>query len=66
MPRSESGGFEDWPALDELFPAAYQGVNPNRGLDGSLIEIDKRTLEATNARVLLGRRRGRNSSVGIP
>lgn len=33
-------GYDDWPALDELFPVYYQGVNPNRGLDGSLIDPD--------------------------
>jgi len=39
------GGFEDWPSLDELFSTAIQGVNPNRGLDGSLVEIDRAALE---------------------
>jgi Type ISP C-terminal specificity domain/N-6 DNA Methylase len=34
------GGFEDWPGLDELFPRSFQGVNPNRGLDGSVIDTD--------------------------
>lgn len=38
------GGFEDWPSLDELFPTAYQGVNPNRGLEGSVIDTDKAAL----------------------
>jgi len=45
VPRSSSGGFEDWPALDELFPIAYQGVNPNRGLQGSVIDIDRNVLK---------------------
>lgn len=40
------GGYEDWPALDELFPVNFQGINPNRGLDGSVIETDHRTLAA--------------------
>lgn len=31
------GGFETWPALDELFPTSFQGVNHNRGLDGGII-----------------------------
>jgi len=39
-------GYESWPALDELFPVAYQGVNPNRGLEGSLVDVDLRALEA--------------------
>ena len=41
-----SGGYESWPALDELFPVAYQGVNPNRGIEGSLVDVDVRALEA--------------------
>jgi len=40
-----SGGYEDWPALDELFPTSFQGVNPNRGLDGSVIATARRELE---------------------
>ncbi len=38
-------GVEDWPALDDLFPKSYQGVNPNRGLDGSVIDTDRAALE---------------------
>lgn len=38
--------YESWPALDELFPVGYQGVNPNRGLEGSLVDVDVRALEA--------------------
>lgn len=41
-----SAGFEDWPSLDALFPVVYQGVNPNRGLDGSLVDVDKDALGA--------------------
>jgi hypothetical protein len=44
-PRGAGSAFEDWPALDELFPTSYQGVNPNRGLDGSLIDIERGALE---------------------
>ena len=36
-PTMIEGGFEAWPALDELFPTSYQGVNHNRGLDGGII-----------------------------
>ncbi len=43
-PRDFNAGFEAWPALDELFPAFYQGVNPNRGLDGSIIDVDRSDL----------------------
>src|SRR6185295_4684577 len=44
VPRSVTGGFEDWPSLDELFPVSFQGVNPNRGLEGSLIDTDAERL----------------------
>lgn len=30
--------------MDELFPTFYQGVNPNRGLEGSIIDTDKAAL----------------------
>lgn len=45
IPFAPQGGFEDWPAIDELFQKSIQGVNPNRGLKGTVIEIDKTTLE---------------------
>jgi hypothetical protein len=45
-PRDVNTGFEAWPALDEIFPVSFQGVNPNRGLDGSLIDIDREALES--------------------
>ncbi len=45
VPRATSGGFEDWPGLDGLFPVAYQGVNPNRGLDGSVVDTDRAAIE---------------------
>ncbi|MDE2284695.1 MAG: N-6 DNA methylase [Hyphomicrobiales bacterium] len=43
-PTAKSG-FEDWPAFDDLFPKSFQGVNPNRGLDGSVIDVDRSALE---------------------
>ena len=43
-PRDENAGFEAWPALDELFPTTIQGVNPNRGLDGSVVDVDRDVL----------------------
>lgn len=46
VPTSFSGGYEDWPALDELFPVRFQGVNPNRGLEGSVIDTDPEALAA--------------------
>ena len=39
-PRDISAGYEAWPSLDELFPSSYQGVNPNRGIDESVIDFD--------------------------
>lgn len=39
-------GFEDWPAIDDLFEKWFQGVNPNRGLDGSVIDTDRGALVA--------------------
>ena len=48
-PRDENAGFEAWPALDELFQTAYQGVNPNRGIDGSLIDTVRDALAARMA-----------------
>ncbi len=46
VPRSTGVGFEDWPSLDELFPTAFQGVNPNRGLEGSVIDTNHNALAA--------------------
>lgn len=55
LPTAKSGwkfvpggksGFEDWPAFDELFPRFFQGVNMNRGLQGSIVDTDRSALEA--------------------
>ena len=45
-PRVIEGGYESWPGLDELFPASYQGVNHNRGLDGGIIGYQRSELES--------------------
>jgi len=37
-PGVSVGGYEDWPSLDEVFSTTVQGVNPNRGLDDSVID----------------------------
>jgi len=37
-PRVMEGGFEAWPALDEIFPTHFQGVNHNRGVEGGVID----------------------------
>jgi Type ISP C-terminal specificity domain/N-6 DNA Methylase len=44
IPTRLVGGYEDWPGVDELFPAAFQGVNPNRGIEGSVIDQDRKRL----------------------
>jgi hypothetical protein len=43
-PHALEAGYESWPALDELFPVTYQGVNHNRGLEGSVIDADRAEL----------------------
>jgi predicted helicase len=43
-PHTQEAGYESWPALDELFPVMYQGVNHNRGLEDSVIDTDRDTL----------------------
>lgn len=43
-PRVMEGGFEAWPALDELFPVTVQGVNHNRGIEGSVIDANEGVL----------------------
>ena len=45
-PKTFEGGFEAWPGLDEMFPVAVQGVNHNRGIDGSVIDTAKGRLAA--------------------
>jgi hypothetical protein len=42
---SAQSGFEEWPSFADLFPKWFQGVNPNRGLDGSVIATDRTALE---------------------
>ena len=49
LSETATGFYDDWPALDELFPVSFQGVNPNRGLDGSVIDHDAE-LSATRMR----------------
>ena len=44
VPHSIEAGFEAWPGVDEVFPVAVQGVNHNRGIDGSVIDTDKDNL----------------------
>lgn len=44
LPYEAVGGYEEWPSLDELFGVYIQGVNPNRGLVGSVIDGDAEVL----------------------
>jgi hypothetical protein len=43
-PSSADAGYDAWPALDDLFPSSFQGVNPNRGIDGSVIDMRRDVL----------------------
>lgn len=43
-PRTIEGGFEAWPGLDELLPTRLQGIEPNRGIDGSVIDTERTKL----------------------
>ena len=44
-PREENVGYEAWPALDEIMPTSYQGINPNRGLSGSVIDHEREVVQ---------------------
>lgn len=46
VPFAAQGGFDDWPAIDQIFVTTFQGVNPNRGRDGSSVEMDRDQLLA--------------------
>ena len=39
VPFAAQGGFDDWASIDEIFIAKFQGVNPNRGLEGSVVDF---------------------------
>jgi len=43
-PHSEAAGYDAWPSLEDLFPVRIQGVNPNRGVTGSVIDTNKDAL----------------------
>ncbi|MBB6413697.1 type ISP restriction/modification enzyme [Mesorhizobium sangaii] len=43
-PHAQAAGYEAWPSLEEIFPTRIQGVNPNRGITGSVIDVDKKLL----------------------
>jgi type ISP restriction-modification system protein/N-6 DNA methylase len=37
-PSVVDAGYESWPSIDEIFPTSFQGVNYNRGIDGTVID----------------------------
>ncbi len=43
-PNVVDGGYESWPGVDEIFPASFQGVNYNRGIDGTVIDTARQEL----------------------
>lgn len=45
LPYEAVGGYDDWFSLEDMFPVVFQGINPNRGLQGSLIDTDRASLE---------------------
>lgn len=45
VPFAAQGGYEEWPALDQLFAVSVQGVNANRGVTGTVIEMRRDILE---------------------
>jgi len=44
VPVAAQGGFEEWPSVDELFAEKIQGVNCNRGFEGSVVDTDAEAL----------------------
>ena len=45
-PTMVEGGFEAWPSLDELFPNQFPGVEPNRGLNGTVVDTNRQILSS--------------------
>ena len=43
-PHDLEPGYDSWPGLDEWFPVRFQPVNPSRGLEGSVIDVDRDSL----------------------
>lgn len=64
-PRVIEGGFEAWPALDELFPTKIQGVNHNRGVEGGVIDADATTL-ATRIRKYFDAESFQSAALAVP
>jgi hypothetical protein len=64
-PNSVEGGFEAWPALDEMFPVAVQGVNHNRGIEGSVIDTEQSAL-AARMKSYIGAKTFAAAAAGLP
>jgi hypothetical protein len=45
VPIDFAGGYEKWYSIADLFPESERGVNPNRGISGSVIAVERRELE---------------------
>ena len=43
-PHIVDAGYESWPAIDEIFPTSFQGVNHNRGIEGTVIDSTRQEL----------------------
>lgn len=43
-PHTAVGGYDAWPSLEDLFPHRIQGVNPNRGLQNSVVDTRRDAL----------------------
>lgn len=45
-PHTAVGGYDAWPSLEDLFPHRVQGVNPNRGLQNSVVDTQRDALSS--------------------
>ena len=45
-----SDGWQEWPALPDLFPTSFPGVKTSR--DGFLVDVDLDRLKTTGGRLL--------------
>lgn len=44
VPYESVGSYDEWMSLDEIFEVGFQGVNPNRGIHGSVIDVNRNDL----------------------
>lgn len=64
-PKTVEGGFEAWPGVDEIFPVAIQGVNHNRGIEGSIIDTDRDAL-ASRMKAYIGASTFKAAAARVP